>query len=380
MSTAFDRTASSKSLASLSASQVTELARIASGINELEVDSWDLAPMHGGFGSAVGGTALYRMTARACSGESVSLVLKVLYERSGEAPASPYYWKREYEVYRSGLLDGMPADTFSSPRIYDLQEFSDSCWIWMEDIEDRKDDWTLDDFHDVAARLGRLNGAWLTGRAAPTFGWICHNWHAAIVPGLTATFENLDALLESPLARVALPLEAKDEIMAVWRDRRLFQDALAQLPQALCHTDAFRRNILHREDDVVLLDWALASVGALGEELVCLVAVSLYYQGFSADYADQLDRTVFAGYVEGLRQAGWTDDPSLARIGYTCAMALRGLAGVKQDLQLLGDKAGHEQLLRTHQMTSLDEIANLYADVRHFRLLKMAREARDLLS
>ena len=156
---------------------------------------------------------------------------------------------------------------------------------------------------------------------------------------------------------MALPLEAKDEIMAIWHDRHLFQDALAQLPQTLCHTDAFRRNILHCADDVVLLDWALASIGALGEELVCLVAVSLYYQGFSAEYADLLDKTVFAAFVEGLRQAGWTEDSKLARIGYTCAMALRGLAGVKQDLQLLSDQAGHERLLRTHQMTSLDDTA-----------------------
>lgn len=380
MTTAINRTAASKRLASLTASQVTKLARIANGINDLEVVSWELEPLRGGFGSAVGGTVLYRVIVHTAKSQSVSLVLKVLYERSGEAPASPYYWKREYEVYRSGLLDGMPDNTFSSPRIYDLQDFIDSCWIWMEDIEDSKDDWTLDDFRDVAARLGRFNGAWLTGRAAPSFAWLCHNWHAAIVPALEATFENLDAMLESPLARAALPLEAKDEIMAIWHDRHLFQDALAQLPQTLCHTDAFRRNILHREDDVVLLDWALASVGALGEELVCLVAVSLYYQEFSAEYADQLDKAVFAGYVEGLRQAGWTDDPMLARIGYSCAMALRGLAGVKQDLQLLGDQAGHEQLLRTHQMTNLGEIADLYADARRFRLLKMAREARDLLA
>ncbi len=336
--------------------------------------------MHGGFGSAVGGTALYRLTARPATSESVSLVLKVLHQRSGESPASPYYWKREYEVYQSGLLERLPADTFVSPEIYDLQDFGDSCWIWMEDIDDCKNDWTLDDFRDVATRLGRFNGAWLTGRAAPSFDWLCHNWHAAIIPALAPTFANLDALLESPLTRAALPLEAKDEIMAIWRDRRQFQDALVQLPQTLCHTDAFRRNILHRAGDAVLLDWALASLGALGEELVCLVAVSLYYQGFSEEYADSLDETVFAAYVEGLRQAGWTDDPKLARIGYTCAMALRGLAGVKQDLEFLSDQASHKQLLRTHQMTSLDDIADLFADVRRFRLLKMARKARDLLA
>ncbi len=380
MSTASEQTTARKRLASLTATHVTKLARVASGINNLEVKSWDFEPLAGGFGSAVGGTALYRVIARAATGASVSLVLKALFERSGEAPGSPYYWKREYEVYRSGLPDQLPANTFSSPRIFELKDFGDSCWIWMEDIEDSKDDWTLDDFGDVATRLGRFNGAWLTGAAPPSFDWLSQNWHAAIAPALEATFVNLDAMLESPLARAALPLEAKDEIVGIWRDRRLFQHALAQLPQTFCHTDAFRRNILHREDDVVLLDWALASLGALGEDLVCLVAVSLYYQGFSAEYADLLDRAVFAGYIEGLRQAGWNDDPKLARIGYTCAMVLRGLAGVKQDLLLLRDQAGHEQLLRTHQLTRLDEIASLYADVRRFRLLKMAREARDLLS
>ena len=128
--------------------------------------------MHGGFGSAVGGTALYRLTARAATSESVSLVLKVLYQRSGEAPASPYYWKREYEVYRSGLLDQLPAHTFVTPEIYDLQDFGDQCSIWMEDIEDRKHAWTLGDFRDVAGRLGRFNGAWLTGRASPSYDWL----------------------------------------------------------------------------------------------------------------------------------------------------------------------------------------------------------------
>ena len=380
MSATTEQSIARKRLASLTTSRVTNLARVASGINNLEIKSWDFDPLIGGFGSAVGGTALYRITARASQSLTVSLVLKVLFERRGEAPLSPYYWKREYEVYRSGLLDRMPDNTFSSPRVYDLEDFGDSCWIWMEDIEDSKDDWTLRDFRDIATRLGRFNGAWLTGAPPPAFDWLSRSWHAAIVPALADSFENLDSMLESPLARAALPMDAKDEVMAIWRDRRQFQNALAQLPQMFCHTDAFRRNILHREDDVVLLDWALASVGALGEDLVCLVAVSLYYQGFTAEFADLLDRAVFAGYIEGLRQAGWNDDPMLARIGYTCAMTLRGLAGVKQDLELLRDRAAHEQLRQTHQLTRLDEIADLYAAVRRFRLFKMAREARDLLA
>ncbi|MDE2775866.1 MAG: phosphotransferase [Chloroflexota bacterium] len=372
--------ATTKRLASLTAPRITELARAVTGDDKLEAASWEFEPLSGGFGSAVGGTALYRLTIVSATSQTCSLVLKILYERRDEAPSSPYYWKREYEAYRSGLLEDLPADTFSTPRIYDLNDFGNSCWIWMEDVEDCKDRWSLADFRNIAARLGRFNGAWLTRRAPPRFNWLSRNWHSAIAPGLADSFESLDQLLDTSLARRALPLEAQDEIMSIWRDRRLFQDTLAQLPRTLCHTDAFRRNILHRRGDVVLLDWALASVGAIGEELVCLVAVSLYYEGFSADYAEELDKTVFSAYVGGLRQAGWNGDAKLARLGFTCGMVLRGLAGVKQDLQLLRDQAGHTQLLRTHGMSNLQDIARLYADVRRFRLLKMAVEARDLLS
>lgn len=367
-------------LASLAVSSIRDLARSAVGDDKLEVASWNYEPVPGGFGSAVGGTALYRFEIRTASGETCSFILKILTARKGEDPRSPYYWKREYEVYRSGILASLPADSFSTPRIIDLQDFDDACWLWMEDIVDSKGDWTLADFHDIAERLGRFNGAGLSVEPLPEYEWLPSNWHSAIAPALAPTFDELDRLLESPLARTALPYDAKDEIAAIWNDRLLFQNALAQLPRALGHTDAFRRNILCRSDDIVLLDWALASIAALGEELVCLVAVSLYYDRFSAQYADRLDKAAFSGYIKGLRQAGWTGDSKLARIGYTCGMVLRGLAGVKQDLALLNDRASHELLFQTHRRTSLHEIARLFADVRRFRLLKMAREARGLLA
>ncbi|MYE26539.1 MAG: phosphotransferase [Chloroflexi bacterium] len=380
MSSRNDRISASRRLDSLTASRLTDLARVAAGEAKLEVASWDVEPVYGGFGSAVGGTSLYRFKIRTASKETISLVLKILFERKGEEARSPYYWKREYEVYRSSILAELPANSFSTPRIFDLQDFGNSCWIWMEDIEDIKGAWTLSDFDDIAQRLGRFNGAWMTAKPLPDYDWLTANWHSAIVPALAPAFHDLDSLLESPLARTALPYKAKDEIAAIWNDRHLFQKALRQLPRALCHTDAFRRNILRRKHDVALLDWALASIGGIGEELVCLVAVSLYYEGFSAEFADRLDKTVFAGYIEGLRQAGWAGDAKLARIGYTCAMVLRGLAGVKQDLELLEDEANYELLFRTHHTTNLTEIARLFADVRSFRLLKMAREASRLLS
>ena len=355
------------------------VVRKALGDSSLELASWLREPVYGGFGGAVGGTALFRFKGQTTSLADWSVILKILYQRPQENQSSPYYWKREYEVYRSGMLDDLPSNAFAIPKIYGQADFGDCCWIWMEDIKERKPDWSLADYHRIGIRLGRFNGAYLTGRPLPAGKWLTRDWHAAIMPGLAAGFARLDALLQTPLAQRCLPMDAKAEIEAIWKGRAQFCQALAKLPRTLCHIDAFRRNLLHRENDVVLIDWAVAGPAAVGEDLVALVAVSLYHGHFSQDYAAELDAAVFAGYVQGLRERSWNGDPKLARIGYVCAMTLRGLAGVLQDVHLLNDSDRHEELRQNHG-PDIAEVADLFADIRRFRLLKMAREARDLLA
>ena len=367
-------------LIELSQTYVSGLARRESGDDRFEAREWTVEPVQGGFGSAIGGTALYRLYVRSRDDRRCSLVLKLLYPRPDETAASPYYWKREFELYRSGLLADMPRDSFVAPRILAVEERADACWIWMEDITDSRSEWTLGDFADVAERLGRFNGAWLAHNPPPAQPWLARSWHAAIVPNLSDAFSQLNELLEHPLARLTLPLEAKDEIKAIWHDRNLFRTALGRLPQTFCHYDAFRRNVLYRANEAVLIDWALAGIGGVGEDLVSLVAVSLYYEGFTAAYAEELDQLVFASYLKGLRQAGWSGDVKLARIGYACGMTLRGLAGVKQDINQLIDDAAAVDLPQLHHADSLEQVAKFFADVRRFRLLKMAREARSLLA
>ena len=367
-------------LESLSLQYLAELARAAAGGSAPAINNFSFQAVTGGVGGAIGGTALYRFRLNSAEGPLPSLILKILFRRAGEDETSPYYWKREYELHRSDLLASLPPQTFSLPNVYRCEDRGEACWIWMEDIEDTKDEWSLADFQDIARRLGRFNGAWLAAEQLPAYPWLSANWHSAIVPALADAFDSLDLLLQHPLAQIALPLEDREEIEAIWRDRQLFRGALQALPQTFCHNDAFRRNVMHSRNGVMLLDWALAGPGAIGADLVSLVAVSLFYDGFSQDFAAQLDRAVFDAFISGLRQAGWTGDARLARIGYTCAMTLRGLAGVKQDITQLTDESCHAQLYENHSSDNLREIAELFAAVRRFRLLTMAREARRLLS
>ena len=117
----------------------------------------------------------------------------------------------------------------------------------------------------------------------------------------------------------------------------------------------------------------------MGEDLVCFVSLSLYFPQIPLSQAETLDRCLFDGYVDGLRDAGWTGDAGLARLGYTCAMTLRGLAGVKQDLLLVCDESKHDFIMRGPRFNHIEELADFWAGIRRFRLLKMADEARGLL-
>ncbi|VAW37508.1 hypothetical protein MNBD_CHLOROFLEXI01-949 [hydrothermal vent metagenome] len=347
------------------------------------ITQWQVESIHGGWGGAVGGTALYRFTGQTEQNVLWSLVLKILYERPGESETSPYYWKREYELYRSGLLNRLPDVGLTPPTIYGFAQFSDSCWIWMADIQDEKKSWALADYRVVSRRLGRFNGAYLCNQPIPDDVWLSDSWHCAIVPPLADTFERLDDFMQHPLAQCALPLTEKEAILSIWQERDRFCNALATLPQTFCHLDAFRRNIFHREQDSILIDWAMAGRAAIGEELVTMVSLSIYFAEHPADFADVLDEAVFSGYIAGLRDVGWQGDTQLARLGYCCAMVLRGLAGVQQDLKLLVDEDQHAQFRKMidyeDSPTAMMEIADNFAHVRRFRLLKMANEARQLL-
>jgi hypothetical protein len=249
----------------------------------------------------------------------------------------------------------------------------------MEDLHEQKQSWGWDDYRLAARRVGRFNGAYLAGLPLPEHPWLSDQWHCAIVPPLADVLDHLDDYLAHPLAQRVLPLTEKHAILDVWRERDRFCAALASLPQTLCHLDVFPRNLFHSAAETKLIDWALVGRAGVGEELVCFVSLALYAPHLSLAQADRLDRTLFDGYVDGLRDAGWTGEAGLARLGYTCAMALRGLAGVKQDLLLMCDEAWRARPRRGGRFETLEDQADFWADLRRFRLLQLADEARGLL-
>jgi hypothetical protein len=65
----------------------------------------------------------------------------------------------------------------AAPRHLGISEFRDgTCWLWLEDIRDDLEQWTLEDFGRVARDIGRFNGAYFAGTPRPQYLWLSSNW------------------------------------------------------------------------------------------------------------------------------------------------------------------------------------------------------------
>jgi len=127
----------------------------------------------------------------------------------------------------------------------------------------------------------------------------------------------------------------------------------------------------------VLIDWAFAGTGAVGQEIAPLVEESLAFFDVEIEDVRELDVTVFHGYLQGMREAGWRGSPRMLRFGYAAASALHFARGLGLVVSILPDESRHawvEQLLGRSMEQYVDRAAEYYRF-----LLSLAEEARGLM-
>jgi hypothetical protein len=309
---------------------LTPLVQSALNSQTVEVSNWTCEQLHAGVGA--GGT-VYRFAGQGRDQNQTipwSLILKVLYPTGDNTDVSTWnYYKREADAYQSGWFDDLP-DGLAAPRHFGVVECPDgTCWIWLEDIADEiGPQWPLEHYGVVARHFGHFNGAYLAGRPQPDWPWLSSGWLRQFVAQAGPAMPLLRDSLAHPLIRRWLPGDASDRLFWLWAKRDVFLDALDRLPQTPCHLDVFRRNLFARRtaegnDQTVVVDWAFAGQGAVGEELVPLIQASVNFFEVDLDQAQTLEEIVFAGYLAGLRDAGWPGDPRQVRLGYVAAASLR---------------------------------------------------------
>jgi hypothetical protein len=302
----------------------------------------------------------------------------------GDVPSGLNYWKREVLAYQTGLLDDLP-ECLVAPRCFGIVEHPGSgTWLWLEDVlEDPDSRWSPTDYRLAAQHLGCFNGAYLAGRPLTNEPWMSIGALPAWVDQAAPAMSRLMHSLDHPLVRRLYPAKVAEALTGLWEERQPLMDALARLPQTLCHQDAFRRNLFARKtpegrNQTVAIDWASVGIGPVGQDLVLFVATALDFFDVDLSQARELDELAFAGYIDGLRHAGWRGDVTRVRFGYTAALGLRwGLGNLPLNLGVAlnaDDHAFFEQAFGA----PIDALMGRWGAIQEFFLPHMA-EARRLL-
>ena len=346
-------------------------------------------PLEGGFS----GSPLYRVQGQATTRAGVkpwSLILKVIQPTTGsQEPRQRDYWKRELLIYQSDLLADLPGG-LAAPRCLGITEqAAEEFWLWLEDLgEDEETAWPLERYALAARHLGEWNGMYLVQRPLPAQTWLSSTADirqrlALAEPGIA----ELPQLSQHPHLAKFLADDSVARILRLWAERHALLTRLDQLPHTLCHRDAFRRNLRARQGpdgqpQTVALDWAMIGIGILGEELVRLFGLTLLFFSVEIGRIAEMDALIFAGYVEGLRAAGWQGDARLARFGFTALAALmmgvsdpaiklpnvaRRIAALPAGAEpppLLGPSLAHNLALQRHLLALGDEARTLLAGLR----------------
>lgn len=314
---------------------LTQVARQSLNAPDLRLADWSVAPLrHEKVLETTGG--LYRFQGNGWIGSQKmpwSAILKIVLrpEEGCDMPQELCYWRREPLVYQSEMLAALP-EPIHAPRCYGVSQHADGNWIWLEDIQESADtDWSLEQFQRAARRLGQFAGAYLTGTPIPNFPWLCGSlfrafyadgdWWARFTDPTSA-----NNAWQRSLVQAVYPEALRARVLRIWSEKREWIAANERLPQVFCHNDAHRRNLLWRQDAgqeaLVAIDWAFCGPGGLGNDLGELIGTSLSYFAFDPSRAGELETAVLAGYISGLRDAGWEGDTRLARLGYLIALAL----------------------------------------------------------
>lgn len=300
-----------------------------------------------------------------------------------EKPSGINYWKREYSIYRSGLLDQLP-DSLVAPRCYRATETDVGCTVWLEEVRDELPIWPLERYGSAAKSLGIFNGLYLTQRPIPDHPWLTANIDRQREQKNRMSLSRLNDLRQQPIVRRGWPDDVIEGILRISLERELFFQALDRLPRVLRHADAGRRNLMSRrgkggQTETVAIDWGYAGIGAVGSEIApTVVSSALWFQGVTPEQLPELEEIVFAGYLQGLRHSGWEGDPRVVRLGYLCTVALRfGIAIVIPEILALEQTS--QPSLKELFSWSIEEWSDALVGIRRF-VIQRAEEARQLIA
>ncbi len=360
-------------LRSINESEMSSVVRQSLKRNNFRIQGWRARKLGGGIGNPVN-VGLYRFEGVGVDRNEWldwSIVLKIIqspanlgYINMGESDDETHwnYWKRELLLYKSGWLETLP-EGITSPRCYNALEVPGNiAGLWLEDISDSfSGTWPLYRYALAARHLGRLNGTYIARRELPSYPWFC----------LQRTRQWLDSIpwRDFPWDDSRLlhnfPQNGGNTFRRLLDDQARFLTRLDQLPLTISHGDTFptnfrSRRMLRGQEQTVAMDWALAGIAPLGDDLGQLVyGTSMNLKSYKLQDISQM---LFTSFINGLQDSGCRIDPQLVRFGYVASAAFRvglfKLSMLRNDLETHDNSPNHS----TNGNGSLDAFESVMAE------------------
>ena len=300
-------------------------------------DSWDLDLLPGSGGGSFA-SVVYRVFSLPDGLAGVSprsAIAKIIRRQDEQEPSDVQFWRREVEAYSSKEITRVVPEGLRLPVCHASVDLEECTVLLMEDLgldggSARTSGW----YANFARLLGRMNGNRDGVRQRPS--WFTTDfvgdearWAASLVAATMAPPPNWIARLYSERHRRELTDVANncDRLLA----------ALDSLPKGVAHLDAFSRNVIARDNDLALLDWALVGEAPIGADVAGLFVITAAHLDVPSDDLAEFEAAVFDGYVAGLRDVGCpvaTDD---VRMAFAAAVALRHLGFLTRCRPLLVD-------------------------------------------
>ena len=279
---------------------------------------------------------------RVTAGSGSTAVVKVLVPPApGDSvaawPASMRYWLREARLYAAGIPGPYRVAGVRGPELLGHFDRPDGdVALWLEDVPGvPAAEWDLPAFARAARRLGRAQGAYLAGAALPADEWMSRGF---LRQYLAARRPQDDALLASdaawrrPVIARHFSADLRDGLRRLRADRARLLGWLESAPRTFAHLDVWPDNLFDHggrgngddggRDELILIDWGFAGIGGAGEDAGNLVPDSVFDLRHPPAILRDLDRTVSDAYLGGLRDAGWSGDERIVRLGM-CASACK---------------------------------------------------------